>query len=371
MNFAKFFAAMVVVSAGIAAHAGSASYDFRFDMHSKDFDKDTNTAGTNDWSKMYLNRARLDFKGAAEEGLDFRLRFRFDRNNAAPTIRDGLSSFVDFAYLTHKLGENMALTLGKFGSDIGGFEAASTADRYELSGAYGATTTPRLSAATYLYYTGLKFEYMMGDHNFAVHLANQEPNDVGSTNPATTTSFSQNSNMTGLVWKGTIAEMWKTIWAYHTVGTNSFGGAANTDKGSMTFISLGNRFNVDAFMIDFDYLMNSYKDSSSDAVAFPGKGATGNMTGMILALAYKMDSLTPKLEYSTSNYKNKASDTAAESDTKYGTTTLALEYAPGPKGFRYHAAYGMRDTSVAGVANATKETDIILGARLTGDFLKN
>jgi hypothetical protein len=361
---------MFLISAALGAHAGSVGYDFRFDRLSKDYDKDTNAAGTNDFSKMFFHRARIDFKGSAEEGLDYRVRFRFDQTTAGVNERDKVSSFVDFAFVTHKFNENMALTLGKFMSEIGGYEAAFIADRYAESALWKSNSAPSLAAINHWLYSGVKLEFFTGEQTFALHLANQEPSDVSTTvPPATTASFSQNANMTGLVWKGTIAEMWKTSWAYHTVGTTGAQGATGTEKGNKSFITLGNRFAFDAFMVDFDYMINSSKDSSD--AAFAGKGATANLSGFTLAAAYKMESLTPKFEYSSATYKNKASESATENDTKFTNTALALEYMPGPKGLRYHVAYGMRDTKLTGAANTIKETDIIMGARFTGDFLKN
>ena len=59
------------------------------------------------------------------------------------------------------------------------------------------------------------------------------------------------------------------MFAYHTVDSIP---ATGLDKGKNTFVSLGNRFKFGEIMVDFDYLMNSYKDASDTATfAFAGK----------------------------------------------------------------------------------------------------
>lgn len=360
---------MAVMLCGFNAFAGSVSYDFRFDNYSRDYDQETNTRGTPDSITLELSRARLDFKGKADEVLEYRLRFRFDKATDPINKRDKVSPFVDLAYLTHNVSEVLQVTMGKFGSDIGGFEAASSADRYALSANWSSANTPTMSATIFLYYTGAKLEYKMGESLLGFHIANQEPvdNTVGG-------KIQQNSTLTALVWKGQLTDYWKTQWSYHTVAVAPYGlpAAAPTlvyDKGSLSFLSLGNRFSAEGFVFDLDYLLNNYKDSS-EAANFSGAGASNNMSTVVLALAYSTGALTPKFEYSSSASKLKASATANESETTIDSTGLAFEYRPaGTNGFRYHTAYATKSAKVG--TSSEKTTELLLGARFTGDFLKN
>ena len=355
--------------------AGSAAYDFRFESLSRDFDNDTNTAGVPDGWKMYFNRIRIDFKGDLNEMISYRLRFRFDKTFGASNERDKVGEWVDFAYVTHKMSDMFALTVGKYGTDIGGYEAAMSADRYAMSGIFGnpGSSAGYLVHSKWAYVSGVKGAFTFGDHEVAIHAGNQEPVDT-TVSANSVTHNGQNKGLMGLTFKGKVA-MWSPMFNYHSVDTkpgwNPAAGstASSVDKGKLTFMGLGNKFDLGDTNIYFDYTMASYKDDS--ASTFTAAGSTDAYTGMALNVTHKMGMLMPFLEYTSTERKFKTSSAGTETKWNLGTMSLGTHYNVDAK-FRYHVAYTMNNakSDTTGSTEA-KWNELILGARLTGDFLKN
>lgn len=362
----KYLFATALVFATATSHA-AISYDFRFDMQSKDYDEDTNKAGTEDFMRFYIQRGRLDFQGKLNDDVSYRLRLRFNQpaagkvdpvtNQPSVNERDSLGSWVDHASVTQKVYEFGFITLGKFASDIGGYEGAAIADRYAVSSAYGRNTAAGLTASEdFQFYTGMKIGAAAMDHDVALHIANAEPADhqVGG-------KFSQNKPALGLVWKSNFGDgVYLPLFAYH-----QFPGAPGTAKnGKVTFLSLGNRFQIDDLQLDLDVLKNDYKDDTP--------GAKIANTTLATSAGFKLGSLTPKLQYTQGNIAATALSGGPETKTRQTSIGLALEFVPDLKDrFRYHVAYVNTEVAVEGAAKSEKVAELVLGARLLGDFLKN
>lgn len=357
----------LLLFAGLSPARAAIFYDFRFDMQSKDYDETTNRAGTEDYLRFYLQRGRLDFQGKLNDDVTYRLRLRFNQPAAGkvdaatgqPTVneRDSLGTWIDHASVSQKIYEFGSLTLGKFASEIGGYEGAAAADRYIYSAAYAANTAAGLTASEdFQFYTGVKLSVSAMDHDVAIHCANAEPSDhrVGG-------KFSQNKPSLGLVWKANFSDgVYLPLFAYHEIP----GAPGTATNGKLTFLSLGNRFQLDDLQLDLDVLRNSYRDDA------PGARTTNaTLTG---GVAYKLGSLTPKIQWNQSTITALAASGGAETKARQTSTALALEYVPDLKDrFRYHAALAATTVAVEGAASNEKISELILGARLVGDFLKN
>ncbi len=343
------------------------TYDFRFDMQSRDYDEETNKAGTEDFMRFYIQRGRLDFQGKQNDDVSYRLRLRFnqpaagkvDAGTSQPTVneRDSLGAWIDHASVTQKIYEFGFLTLGKFASDIGGYEGAAVADRYVLSSTYARSTTAGLTGSEdFQFYTGLKVGAAFMDHEVSLHIANAEPVDhtVGG-------KFSQNKPALGIVWKGNFADgVYLPLFAYHQLP----GAPGSTTGGKLSFLSLGNRLQLDDLLIDVDFLKNDYRDD------LPGAQTVNS--AIVTSFGFKLGSLTPKLQVNQGNIEARAAAGATDTKTKRTSTALAVEFVPDLKDrFRYHAAIARTELEVVGAAKTEKISELILGARLLGDFLKN
>lgn len=363
----KYLAGFFVLLTILPHSHAAITYDFRFDLQSKDYDEDTNKAGTEDFMRFHLERGRLDFQGKLNDDVSYRLRLRFNQpaagkvdaatNQPTANERDQLGTWVDHASVTQKIYEFGTITLGKFASDIGGYEGAAAADRYIFSAAYAPNTAAGITASEdFQFYTGVKIGAAAMDHDVALHFANAEPTDhkVGG-------KFAQNKPSVGLVWKGNFMDgVFLPLYAYHQV-PGAPGAATN---GKLAFLSLGNRFQLDDLQVDFDLLRNTYQDDT------PGARITNQ--GIASSFGYKLGSLTPKLQLDQTNIASVTATGGAETRTKQTSTALAVEFVPDLKDrFRYHAAIASTTIAVDGAAKSQKISELILGARLLGDFLKN
>jgi outer membrane murein-binding lipoprotein Lpp len=366
-KFAMILLAAVV--SGTAAHAGSISFDGRADMISNDYDDKSSSA---DNVQFKLDTVRLDAKGKLNDSVSYRLRPRFTKNRTVSN-RDGVGTDLDLAFITNKFNDSLSLTVGKFATDMGGIEGNTAgADLYLKTIANGTG-----HGIGDQYYTGAKLAYLIGDHEVALHIANQFVDASGFGNDGTASKFNQNKFTTGLVFKGSLMEKHLTVVAsYHTqdgavrtTGTAVVPPGTEDTKYKNTYMALGAKYDTDMFVVEGDYLMHTL---GGYTVAYSATQAAKDdmLATMQLGFAYKMDQWTPKikLESTTDTYASATTDTKVA----YTGIQLAVEYKPVKEdNFRYHLAYLQREGK-ADTAGALAQTDknIILGTRIMADFLK-
>ncbi len=183
--------ALAALLTSTSAMAGSISYDFRFDNKSTTWNDDaaalgnptgatptTATVASN--NRFELKTGRVDFKGKLSDQLEYRLRWRFDRTQTVAGA-DAIGAHVDLASITHHAAENVGVTVGKYATEVGGWEGQAPGDYYVLSETYSgfgktnlgiATGSPTLTNASALYLSGVRVDYGMGDHSLALQLGN-------------------------------------------------------------------------------------------------------------------------------------------------------------------------------------------------------
>ncbi|MBL7670493.1 MAG: hypothetical protein JNM39_08400 [Bdellovibrionaceae bacterium] len=368
---------LAALVSGLTAHAGSISFDTRADLLSNDYDNASTSA---DNTQFKLDTVRLDSKGKLNDSVSYRLRLRFNEDRSTTgtvSKRDSTGADLDLAFVTNKFNDSMALTVGKFATDMGGYEGSvSGADLYMKTIGNGGGR-----GIGDKYYTGTKFAYSFADQEVALHVANQTADASGLANDGTTTgAFNQNKFMTGLVYKGTFMDKALTaIASYHTQEGrfNSSAGAPTapgTDdpKYKNTYMAVGAKYDTDMFTVDADYLMHTL---GGYTVAYSATQAAKDDTlnTMQVGFAYKMDQWTPRLKIESST-ATKASATVADTKYTYTGTQLAIEYKPVKDDmFRYHLAYWSRDTKTDVPSSASVTTTdkfIVLGTRIMADFLK-
>ena len=313
---------LLATIASSTAFAGSITLDTRFDADSASF----NTANGNPaYSKYYMQTGRVDFKGKATDDLSYRLRLRFDKDQAAMQKRDNSNNTVDLAYVTHKMGD-VAITAGKFDIMTQGFEGATAGpDLYFKSAAYNTymtgTATSLLPAR---YFSGAHVAYTFGDHSVTA-MATDLPSDTlqGS-------ALAQSRNVYGLVYKGALMEKaLNLIASYHTY-SSPYSTGSSVDNQTNSFATVGAQYKMSNWSAQLDYntfsTMNATNGSKSDKLDSIVAGGSYDIN--------EMSAVKAKIESSTA--KNGNTD-AKTTTTGYG---VAVECKPiKDADFRYHVAY--------------------------------
>lgn len=369
MKFAVITSALLV---GTMAQAGSLEYDFRFDSDNTQWNSGADGSGgtgsattslKKDGTKFTVQTGRLDYKGKLNDDISYRLRARFNRDQDTVNTNSGTNSTIDYASMTHKLQDNLSLTVGKFGSDMAGFEGATSgADIYFKSQAYrdldykSGTTFGTISStnsdpgaryANVLFVTGAKLAYSYDNNEVAFTVAGNSDATENQTKP-----------LAGLVWKGKyLDKALSAIVSYHTQSADT-----STSYEKYNLATLGLKYDVGAWYAQLDYDMFTYVNAS--------KPKDDTTTSAVVEAGYKMDKalLKAKLESSTVN-------TGAGTQAKYTYTGMGLAYEYKPyadTNFRYHVAYTTRTISSDATATYKDrgETHAIAGIRMVGDFLK-
>lgn len=355
---------LVTLAVGSAAQAGSWSADLRADYNSTQYNEAARLSGTSptgsttdvrDNNRFTLQNLRLDGAGKFNDALTYRVRFRLNQPTYTVRAADGLNNWVDFAFMQHKISDSFALQMGKFFTDVNGFEGMlSGADLYTTSEAYNETNRIRFA-------TGLKAIYKLGDHEISAMAFNPGDDAAGTAADGTGTAFDQNRFGTGVVFKGNFMD--KTLMpvlSYHEENLQQTATGAAERK--YTYMTAAVKYDMAPFFVEFDYHMNTYKGETSQEE----KNTT---TGPVVHAGYKVsDNMIAKIKYHMSEEKRFAG--ATESKATYTGTQLALEYMPtAEKNFRYHLAYTNVDKKPE-TGDTQKQTNVIAGVRVFHDFLK-
>lgn len=356
----------VLVSA--SAHAGSINYDFRFDLNGTDYN---DAAGKPDYTKFYFKTGRVDFKGKLNDSLSYQLRWAYTKSQVPSSIRDATSSGIELGYITHKMSDMFSLSLGKFNVLIGGFEAATPGpDLYLTSAAYNKTSAVGIASKVegtnnLLYNTGAKLSFSFAEQTQNLDIVATN-NIYDATNGTASTDANQNRGLLGVIWRGAFMEKALNVMlSYHTVSPQTSNAAAPTAataynaKDMHNFIAAGVKWDSDPMAVVVDYLTNSFKD---DALS-----QTDTMNTVVAKFIYKMGMFTPRIEATMSEEKKEIGGTATN---KYNGIGVAVEYKPTEDNFRYHLAYANYTDKLDGATDDRTRQEIVLGARLYGDFLK-
>lgn len=360
-----FMTALAATAMATSANAGVVALDMRADHISEEFNQ---AAGQRNTSRFAFRTIRVNYEGKVMEDVSFRLRGAYNKNatSQTPTVTgtgqqanagDNSVTALEFAYLTHKMGD-LAFTIGRMSSEQGGLESATSgADLYLTSLVYTKTGANNASLGSWLrsndllYVNGAKLAYTIMPDNTISLVAFEAP----------IASQIDNANMTGLAYKGAFMEKaLRVAAAYHQ------GNGLGTTADKYDLYSFGIGWTANPVAVSVEYLSSGYKQDSS------GNKDIG--TSIVGKLAYTgMDNWTPRLEVISSENKLETSSTAANNRThKYMGYGAVVEYRPyggEMKDFRYHAAYQSLTQDQATGGDMTAQT-ITVGARLYADFLK-
>jgi len=334
-----------------AAFAGSISLDTRIDSDSATYNT-ANTVATpanKNYSKFYLQTGRVDFKGKAAEDLSYRLRLRFNESQTSVNSTDALNKTVDYAAVTHKMGD-VALTFGKFDIMTAGFEGATSgADLYFKSAGYKGTSNG--VAEVNRYNTGFNAAYTMGDHSLTLLV----------TDGTKTTETAQSRNMYALVYKGILMDKALNLLAsYHTQNT-PYADAGSIKNFDDAYLTVGAMYKMADWSTSLDYNSFSVVDTAT-------AGKKDTTESIVLNGSYNVNEMTTvKAKIESSTEKNGQANDAKATTLGYG---VAAEFKPVKDAdFRYHVAYTNKDVKPE-TGDTQTESHIIAGIRLQADFLK-
>jgi hypothetical protein len=268
----------------------------------------SDTKGEDDKStKMSLPYMRLDIKGKVKEDLSYRVKFRL--NKELDKTYDDSGKGVDYAYITHKLDDDLSIKLGKQFINIGGFESIfSSMDTYS-QGSFAWNDAS-------FYRTAVGAFYNIDGHSINVQIANNDEKDSSKDmmyGAQAILSFSD-----GMV---------KPLLSYHA-------DTAHSD------ISAGLQLNFAAITIELDHLIREHNKVG---------GVSADDVSSTLFIKYKAGKWAPQIRY-----------TLAENDKfeRFNSYHAAIEYSPYNDGsFRYHLSYATTDNQVATGGDITKNDD--------------
>jgi hypothetical protein len=363
-------ASLCVLAISATTHAASSlGYDFRGDFNSTNYNNDSALPPA--YQKFYLKTGRIYFKGQLNDRISYELRWGFykpsDVAAGANTQRDSLNSSVEYANVTDKMSDMFSLQVGKLNSELGGFEGATSgADLYMVSSNYAHNGAVGLTGknlginqggeANLLYITGMKGDLSFMDQHVYLLYANNVGGDAIDQN----SKFNQNRGLMGVIWKGSFMDKAITgLLSYHEVATQAVT-VAPTDSGNKhMFYSAGVKYEDAQMVGSLEYNGTEYKD-----------GLTGNkdtLYSVVGKYGYKFEQFIPRIELFSSEEKvGIGATTGTNKIMGYGAV---LEYKPTADNFRYHVAYNTITTK-PNAGNDQTRNEIVVGARLFGDWLK-
>ena len=376
---------MLVVATTATAHAATSSLnlDLRFDYNSTTYNSD---AGLPDYTKLYVKTGRIDWLGHLNADTDFRARLRFDKPDVAQVNtttgvpanyqRDSLNDAIDYAYVAHKFTDYFKLTVGKWASEIGGFEGnTSPADLYLVSELYsgkGVTTGTVISKGInpLIFLPGVKATFNFLDtQEISLEACDQTTADPVDSKG----NLDQTRGLAGIVYRAVFADkVWNLLASYHQ---STPGNAKNTSDLD-SYAALGMKYEGEMLMASVDLLMNTTKDGAT--------GDKGVLSGIVGNIAYKgWEHWTPMIKLYKS--QQKVDEGYPGSSGTYTSATTAnftgysavFEYRPVKEDiFRYHLNYNYYvedpDDAIPGLANSNNKTkqEVVAGMRILADFLK-
>ncbi|MDG0815801.1 OprO/OprP family phosphate-selective porin [Bdellovibrio sp. PAP01] len=347
--------------------------DLRLDGRGTDYNSAAEADGRRDYYKFYLQTARLNLSDTLFEDISYRVRWRLSgRNQGNVTKRDSTNLGLDLAYVTVKTAPAFTVTVGKFLSEVGGYEGAlSGPEIYFLSEANGGTSylnngVHLTGADVNVYYTGAKLTWLPPNQYLAFHIANNntavgrnESFAVDAGDSLDNGTFDQDRSIVGLVYNNS-ALLGPAVQTLMSVHYSNPGQGTN----EALYLALGGQFTFDQWMIQADLLQDRFKSKNLTAVY------DDSISSLVLGLQYKLqETTTLQLRLYESQEVLGGSPDATN---RYHDAGLIWEhYRINNNKVRYHFAYFYRamDSDISGSSQRT-EQDIIVGVRIMTDIFR-
>lgn len=182
-----------------------------------------------------INEARMEVMGKVIPNLEYRIRFRLNKNFNIGE-QESASSALDYAYAKYSFGneKRWSATVGKQMNNLGSWELYDNPTfEYQYS--------DHINRQQNIFATGIQFAYQVNDKN-SVHLQATNTTDEGFESSYEATGYAKNGNAVSkipvnwnLTWKGKLFD--DKVQTIYTAGFSQF-----ADKKNNFNISLGNKF---------------------------------------------------------------------------------------------------------------------------------
>ncbi len=335
---------------GLSALAGKVNLDARTDFESYSAN---DSVGRPAYSVFRINRLKIDFQNVLGDANSFRVRIdplKIGDSTVLKNKRDGVSSFVDFGFISHKLSDEWAFSMGKIITGMGGTEGLNNPGDVYLRSVAGEEI-----AAVY-WPVGAQLQGTYGDQKININVANITE-DV--TDGTVAKNLSSTSQLMGFTYTGKLSngQVVPTV-GYHSETFND----TVLVKTTKNYLAFGAKFLISDFEIETDYLENKHTfDPQSTQLIETVSG--------VALIRYKLDSGSVHFKYENSSLR---SATSANVDTMstLNSLTAAYEFKPyKDDNWRAHLAVIQRNTKADGV-DSKSEKKVYLGMRVLADFLK-
>ncbi len=356
--------AVAILSSSVFADAGmpKVSLELRGQFHQDSTDVDDDTKDGEDQGFNW-SFARLVFDGKASDKLSYKLRLRLEGAGFAGSTSNGdaLANGVDFAKVTHKVNDKMAITLGRTKVLFGGWEGKWSSkflfnDDSEVRNIYKGT----------FFRTGAHFDYNYGMGKVTVNIADDrtaQKYDAGM--------------LTGLRWEGSFMDgALKPVISYHQDKTSAqpSSGADTADAITSTTTAFGIGWYKNGLMVEVDMATwTRSADEATGAVDANAGNTTGNWANQfstlvtaevkstVLRVSKRMGQWNPIVKYVMNTGSSDGDDVVAT--TSY---SLTAEYYPevGNDKFRYFAS--TNSSTLTYEYDGATEDDEITGQMLAG-----
>lgn len=304
-------------------------------------------------SSYFLSpRARLNLSTSLNDNLKFRMRLRFDKDGEAlKKDTAGFTNNVDLFYVTHKLGESLEFTVGKYQALMGSVEySVSGMEQYHKSGFDNETTN-------FQYATGFQLSYKLaGKLMFNAYNTSFSPDIITTTKPNGEFGY-------GLAWTGELG-IFRPVLTYnlipHVVEKSPVAPFFKSEKVSTSIAGLGTRIMLGDGTVSFEY--DSYVTPEYKGLTSTTSGTTvtyGETTvkkesidTFIVGYKHKIGRVTPVGKYSEDTYKSGGTKTV-----KYSQYSLGVEFRPTEhKGLWYYLALASKDKQYLNYENDESRT---------------
>ncbi len=334
----------------LSAMAGKVNLDARTDFESYSA---SDSVGRPAYSVFRINRLKIDFQNVLGDANSFRARLdplKIGDSTVLKNKRDGVSSFVDFGFISHKLSDEWAFSMGKIITGMGGTEGANNPGDVYLRSVAGEEI-----AAVY-WPVGAQLQGTCGDQKININVANITE-DV--TDGSVAKNLSSTSQLMGFTYTGKLsnAQIIPTV-SYHTETFNDTG----LTKTTKSYLAIGAKFLISDFEIETDYLDNSRKFDPQSTQLIETVSGVG-------LVRYKLETGSVHFKYESSNLRS-ATSANTDSLSTLNSVTAAYEFKPSKDdNWRAHLAAIQRDTKADGV-DPKSEKKVYFGVRILADFLK-
>ncbi len=285
---------------------------------------------------MQVSTARLGVSGEVGDTISYTLRlnlrsasgFSTDRNTA-----DGNLSALDRAIVEHRMLPNLSVRFGRMPLVSGSIEADySSIDAYSYS--FVSDELAKITPLT----TGADISYRLGTQAVTFAAFNGYYDTTLDRGPQRGENLSLGLGYRGALMNGMI----KPIITANSLSRIRNGvGATRDEKATVTAYAAGVQISVAGADIDLEYdainkpKYKSYTTNATTGVTAEVANAEQKTTGIIAQVAYNLPNpaLRPFVKVSASEQ-----DTDGKESFKSSRNAFGVEFKPGPRNFRYHAA---------------------------------